>query len=144
MSAALALFTTLMFVHPVLAEKPAIEVRVRLKREMQAIKVSGYQLRVSAPSAFISAATPESGLQKATISRNAKGIWLVKWDGRKQSEKIQADNLWVRGQLVRVGLDPVPYDLEVYPNSKDGLDVIARLDIDSYLAGVLPNEMPLS
>lgn len=144
MSAALAIFTSLMFAPPALAEKPAIEVRVRLKREMQAIQVSGYQLRVSAPSAFISASTPENGLQKATISRNTKGVWLVKWDGRKQEEKIQADNLWVRGQLVRVGLEPVPYDLEVYPNTKLGLDVIARLDIDSYLAGVLPNEMPLS
>jgi stage II sporulation protein D len=144
MSAALALLTSMLIVPPVHAAKPGIEVRVRLKREMRAIQVSGFELRVSAPSAFISAANPPNGLQKATISRNTKGVWLVKWDGRTGIEKIHADNLSVRGQLLRVGPEPVPYDLEVFSNPKEGLDLIARLDLESYLAGVLPSEMPLS
>jgi stage II sporulation protein D len=144
MSAALALLTSMLIAPPVHAAKPGIEVRVRLKREMRAIQVSGFELRVSAPSAFISAANPPNGLQKATISRNKKGVWLVKWDGRTVVEKIHADNLSVRGQLLRVGPEPVPYDLEVFSNPKEGLDLIARLDLESYLAGVLPSEMPLS
>jgi stage II sporulation protein D len=68
----------------------------------------------------------------------------VRWDGRTGTEKIHADNLSVRGQLLRVGPEPVPYDLEVFSNPKEGLDLIARLDLESYLAGVLPSEMPLS
>lgn len=144
MSVALALITSMFIAPPAQAAKPGIEVRVRLKREMRAIQVSGFELRVSAPSAFISAANPPNGLQKATISRNAKGVWLVKWEGRTGTEKIHADNLSVRGQLLRVGPEPVPYDLEVFSNPKEGLDLIARLDLESYLAGVLPSEMPLS
>jgi stage II sporulation protein D len=144
MSAALALLTSMLIAPPAQAAKPGIEVRVRLKRELRAIQVSGFELRVSAPSAFISATNPPNGLQKATISRNTKGVWLVKWEGRTGTEKIHADNLSVRGQLLRVGPEPVPYDLEVFSNPKEGLDLIARLDLESYLAGVLPSEMPLS
>ncbi len=144
MSLALALLTSMAIVPQVQAGKPGIEVRVRVKRELKEINVSGFELRISAPSHFLSVSSIDPGLKKAKITRDKNGTWLVKWQNRKQTERIDAENLWLRGQVVRVGLEPVPYDLEIYSNPKAGLDVIARLDLETYLAGVLPSEMPVS
>jgi stage II sporulation protein D len=44
--------------------------------------------------------------------------------------------------MLRLGVDPVPYNLELHENAKNGVDVIARLDLEAYLLGVLPSEMP--
>jgi stage II sporulation protein D len=46
--------------------------------------------------------------------------------------------------MIRVGLEPAPYDLEILKNPVKGLDVIARLNLEDYLQGVLPSEMPVS
>ena len=119
------------------------EIRVRLKKRAESLEITGIDLRISPPSAFIQN-EPTLGFHRAKISRRSSGTWIVKWDHLTRSLKIPSERLWVRGQLIRVGLEPAPYDLEILKNPARGIAVIARLDLDSYLQGVLPAEMPVS
>jgi stage II sporulation protein D len=124
--------------------RPEKEIRVRLKRHIDAIEVTGTDMSISPPSAFIET-EKHGGFHRAKITRRSSGIWVVKWDHIKKSVKVASERLWVRGDLLRVGLEPAPYDLEILKNPvKAGLDVIARLDLETYLEGVLPGEMPVS
>ncbi|MBX3023260.1 MAG: SpoIID/LytB domain-containing protein [Bdellovibrionales bacterium] len=126
------------------AAQQSVEVRVRLRKAQRFIDVSGFALRISGPTHAMNIAIPPTGLGKAKIVRQGKGQWLVRWDGQSAPQKIEADQLWIKGQMLRLGVEPVPYALELHENSKQGLDVIARLDLESYLMGVLPAEMPAS
>ena len=118
------------------------EVRVRVQRAKQAIEVTGFGLRITPPGGLLAVSLTDGGFTKARITRNARGQWLVKWQDNPETLKYDSQSLSVRGQMLRLGVEPVPYDLEVRANAKRGMDAIARLDIDSYLAGVLPSEMP--
>lgn len=110
---------------------------------MPAVEITGFSLRVSPPSNYLSIANDMNGVARAKISRNKKGVWVVKWQGLKTPAKFESDRLAVRGQMLRLGVEPVPYDLEIFPNPKSGkLDVVARMDLEAYIAGVLPSEMP--
>jgi stage II sporulation protein D len=127
------------------AQAERVEIRVRVKKELLTVEVSGMGLRVSPPSAFRPVtALVDTDLAKAKITRKSHGQWVVDWFDDKGLQRFECDRLSVRGQILRVGAEPVPYDLEVVPNPKKGLDVIARLDLETYLAGVLPAEMPVS
>ncbi|HMN68718.1 MAG TPA: SpoIID/LytB domain-containing protein, partial [Bdellovibrionales bacterium] len=102
----------------------------------------GFSLRVTPPSGFLSVAGAGMGFTKTRIRLAKSGGWLVDVGGRRQV--YHSNRLWVRGQMLRLGIEPVPYDLEIFPSVKKGIDVVARLDLDKYLAGVLPAEMPAS
>lgn len=129
---------------PVSAARQSIEVRVRLKKNQKKIDISGFALQITPPTGFLSISSPVvkiKSLSKARIARESQGTWLVQVEG-EPLRKIQADQLWVKGQMLKVGAEPVPYSLEIIENEKAGVDVIARLDLESYLLGVLPSEMP--
>lgn len=119
------------------------EIRVRLKKNQQEIEITGYDLTVSPPSAFVEA-EENPGFHRARITRRLSGAWIVKIEHEKKARKIQSESLWVRGTMIRIGPEPVPYDLEIVPTARHTIDVIARLDLDTYLEGVLPAEMPVS
>ncbi|MGZ3724099.1 MAG: hypothetical protein ACXVA9_14245, partial [Bdellovibrionales bacterium] len=90
---------------------PDTEIRVRLKKHAEAVDITGTDLRISPPSAFIET-EGNAGFHRAKITRKTNGTWIVKWDHIKKAVKIHAERLWVRGGLIRVGLEPAPYDLE--------------------------------
>ncbi len=123
---------------------PQIEVRVRLQKELDFVEVSGYSLRISAPSNFISIAIEPGGFQRAKIRRLRPGLWLVKYNGVPKPERIESARVAVRGQMLRVGVVAAPHDLEIIKNPSKGLDVVSRLDLNTYLMGVLPSEMPIT
>lgn len=142
MNFALALLTTISFTGTAQAAAPPSEIRVRVQKEKPALEISGFGLRIAPPGSLIAVSLPEMGMGKARISRSKKGQWIVKWPATKESFKFDSPTLAVRGQMIRLGIEPVPYDLEVIRNPKAGMDVVARLDLETYLAGVLPSEMP--
>ncbi len=123
------------------AAAPA-EIRVRVKRARQTLDVAGFGLRIAPPGALTAISLEEPKLTTARITRTKQGQWIVKWPGTEESARFDSPALTVRGQMMRLGIEPVPYDLEVIPNPKAGMDVVARLDLETYLAGVLPSEMP--
>lgn len=119
-------------------------VRVRVKKELKSVDVSGLGVTVAPPTTLAPVATVPTGIGAAKITRSAKGQWLVTWRDIKTTERFTAEKLAIRGQLLRIGAEPVPYDLEVVKNPERGLDLVARLDLESYLAGVVPSEMPIA
>lgn len=126
------------------AAEQTIEVRVRLRKEQPSVSISGFALRISAPTRYLSIENPPSGLAKAKVTRKRKGLWVVNWGDGSQPQRIESDQLWIKGQMLRLGVEPVPYSLELHESASNSVDVIARLDMESYLMGVLPSEMPLA
>jgi len=123
---------------------PEQEIRVRIKRHLITVEITGMNLQVSPPSVFFEV-EPNTGFRRAKITRKASGTWIVHWDHAKKAVKIASERLWVRGEMIRVGVESAPYDLELLKNAgKAGIDVIARLDLETYLQGVLPAEMPVT
>lgn len=118
------------------------EIRVRVQREKQNVEITGLGLRIGPPSRFLAISDVAPQISRAKISRSGNG-WIVKSPGQPVA-RFETERLSVRGQMLRLGVEPVPYELEVLANPKAGIDVVARLDIETYLAGVLPSEMPAS
>jgi stage II sporulation protein D len=119
------------------------EVRVRLRHELTTVNISGVNIRISA-TRIRGEFDGSRKLRRVQIIHPHEGVWIVYWDGGQIPVKISAMKLWLRGEMLSLGSKFVPGELEIGENSKRGLDVIARLSLDSYLAGVLPAEMPLS
>lgn len=121
--------------------KPRTEVRLRLKRQLSSVNLSGFAMQIAPPSGYIHAATDE-GLTRVRVSLKSPSVWQVEWaSGRVQT--FETHRLSVQSQMLRLNTEPVPYEVELTEGEK-GIDVVTRLDLDSYLAGVLPAEMPLS
>ena len=125
------------------AHNPSI--RVRLRHDLSRLRLSGFALQIQAAHGPRPAALPPVGLAEWQIWREASGGWAVQAKGQP-SQHWAAPTLAVKGQMLRLEEDPVPYELELRasPHSKTGVDLVARLDLESYLTGVLASEMPAS
>jgi stage II sporulation protein D len=121
-----------------------VQIRLRIQRELKVLDVAGEDLRISAPGTLMPIESPLSGVTQARITRKKDGKWLVRWKGVNGTpDWVESDALQVRGQMLRVGGEVVPRDLEIY-QGKDGIDVVVQMDMETYLAGVVPSEMPAS
>lgn len=118
-------------------------VRVRVRKNLNVLEVSGLGLKITPGSAFFDV-SPVSSMTSVKITRTRAGEWRWRWSALKKQEKIKSERLWIRGEMVRIGDEPVPYDLEVVLNKRGQMDVVAWLDLEEYLAGVLPSEMPVA
>jgi stage II sporulation protein D len=119
------------------------EVRVRLLRDLPTLTVTGYAVQVSLPSVFL-VSEAQTGFHRVQIQSLGDHRWQVRWDRKKQTQEIHSESLWVRGQMLRAGALLQPPDFELWPSGRQRMDVIARLNLDDYLLGVLPAEMPIS
>jgi stage II sporulation protein D len=120
-------------------------IRVRLQKAAVATEITGLGLSIgTAPASYKTVALPQ--VRKARIKlldNNGRfPVWSIKFDGETQQKRLVGHRLFVEGDVVRLGLHPAPHALELValPNGK--ADVIASLDIEKYLTGVLPSEMP--
>lgn len=119
-------------------------VRIRLKRSVPSVQVSGFGLEIS-PSLSL---TPKDFLldiksYKISILKNKLGSFFVIDDG-KTKKRLAHSQLFLHGDLLRMDALPQKGDLRVYRTSKDTLDVVSEMPIETYLEGVLPAEMPSS
>lgn len=138
----LVLLSAILFSSGLEARSVRTEVRVRLKKQIDSLEISGFALRVSPANGYM-AADFAGELNSVRIKKKNPGVWSLEWpSGRVQ--RLEGARLYVRGQMLRVGLEPVPYDLELVESDNKGFDVVARMELDKYLLGVLPSEMPLS
>lgn len=121
-----------------------IQIRVRIQRELKVVDLQGESLQISAPGTLMPIESPLAGVSHARITRKKDGKWLVRWRGVQGTpDWIESDALVVRGQMLKVGDEDVPRDVEIY-EGKAGFDVTVNLDLETYLAGVIPSEMPAS
>lgn len=129
-----------------LAQGPAqaIEVRVRLRKGLKSVQVSGLGLSVHRSAKIVNALAPMGGdlTEDVRITWRPDGFWNVKWNDQTPVQTIESDELWVRGQRLHLAGEPVPYQLQLRGRENGGVDIMARLDMESYLLGVLPAEMP--
>ena len=116
-------------------------VRVRLQHGQETIAVSALGLQIGRLTGVVDA-TLTTGLERAKIRRLPSGVWLVKRGSARTWEPVKSETLAIRGQMVRLGVTPAPQNLELYANAKHGIDVISRMELETYLSGVLPSEMP--
>lgn len=124
-------------------------VKIRLKSDLARMQVSGLSLSFQSKeklSPYQTVAIPR--MQRAEIRSlqdSGRQLWKIDFpDSGSPSMQVFSDKLIVTGEMVRLDADPVPSRLYLYPRNRQRFDVIAQLDIESYLAGVLPSEMPVS
>lgn len=125
----------------------AVEVRVRLKKGLTQLELSGLGLTIgSSPAAIKPVGLPRMSEVRVQLANSSKrwNVWRVKSKTGQLTETHMGDRLFIEGETLRIGLDPVPHTLEVVVTPSRRFDVIARMDLDKYLTGVLPSEMPAS
>lgn len=117
-------------------------VRVRLKRNISQVEIGGMGIRIESPSVAINL-NEALTLGKWKIKKLSGTEWRVQ-NTLHESHEILGEQLVLKGQLLRLGIEPVPYELDLISVANNKFDVIAKMDLDSYLSGVLPSEMPLA
>lgn len=124
-----------------------VEVRVRLKKGLTQLELSGLGLTVgSSPASIKPVGLPRMAELQIRLGSNDKRwtTWRVSTKSNGLKETHMGDRLFIEGETLRIGLDPVPHNLEVVVTPNKKFDVIARMDLEKYLTGVLPSEMPAS
>jgi stage II sporulation protein D len=131
----------------ILAPSSFEEIHVRLQKlsfakdGRRSITVTGLGLR------FTGSPAPSSvGFRALRIVWEPASGGLQSWviadrDSGKEIARIRAKTLDLAGKSLRVNLKAVPDRLTIYP-VKGGADLIGRMDIETYVKGVLPGEMP--
>ncbi len=125
-------------------------VRIRVKRGLKTVRIKGAGLSFQSKEAFSpyqTVALPQFSVAEISMTpvKNKNSQWQVRFPSSgKKDLSIFTQRLVVKGEMLHVGLDPVPSKLYLYPGKNRRIDVVAELDIDNYLAGVLPSEMPAS
>lgn len=126
------------------ASVPTEEIKVRLQSVDPSFSVSGIGLR------FPGAPERKAGIYQAlqvSWERDPSGLfaWTIKdRDSGVITHKFKARQLEVIGSQLRLNLKPVSGRLTLLPRLGSNIrtDVIATLDLEDYLRGVLPAEMP--
>ncbi len=123
----------------------AYEVKVRLRRQVDELTLSAVGLSISASGGELGLALQNSEQLTFGLGAEPQQWWVrrISAEGLRQME-VRAEWLELSALTVRLGAEPLPQKLRLWPNPRGGIDVIAHLDLDSYLAGVLPSEMPAS
>jgi stage II sporulation protein D len=128
-----------------------LSVRVRLNEIDGAFTISGVELRYKGMST-----TPISGAYRAIRVRLGErrdeqlgGFfeWIIEdRDRGTLLARIRARSFEVSGSDLRLNLKPIPGRLTILPHGKHkiSLQVIADIDLESYVRGVVPAEMPKS
>ncbi len=117
------------------------KIRVRVLKSVQEVSVAGYGLRLHSGEVFIyDEILPK--LKKIHISR-ADNSWLVvNVSDPTQRELFSGDQLRITGDLLKInGESAAGEQILMAKNIK--FDLISELDIEAYLKGVLPSEMPI-
>lgn len=125
----------------------AATIRVRLQKAVSVTEIDGLGLSIgTTPASIKTVGLPQVRRAKIMLT-NVNGrypVWSVRFGDEGQARKLVGGRLYVEGEVVRLGLHPAPHSLELVPLPNGKADVIATLDIEKYLTGVLPSEMPAS
>lgn len=129
-------------------------VKIRIVQSRDAITVAGLDLTLSGRSGVIrlgqarargSGGSPFGSVLLTSSRVAGRVLWTVadKDTGRIRG-RLVGDALEVRGEMLRVDLKPAPKLISIHAvrDSARLMDVVAHMDLESYLLGVLPREMP--
>lgn len=120
-------------------------IRVRIHQTSSALEFSGVNLRF----------THESGIKRVgftakdqfRIQRVAPQRGLARWKvvdlSSGEVKQVFREQIEVQGDTVSLGLKPLPQRVRLV-SSGAKVSVLADIDLEDYLGGVLPSEMPAS
>lgn len=122
-------------------------VRVRILKNRSQVAIQGLSLDIKGVTPAIKRAALPS-MDKIYIHRVSSPAfsprWQIRIEGEKEVRRVFGPRLHIEGQSMRVGMDLVPQIIELMAVEGQGIDVVAELDLEKYLLGVLPAEMPAS
>jgi stage II sporulation protein D len=126
------------------AELVHTDVRVKLERVHGNLSVSGFALRYPGAAARIGAGFSHQALKVSWAPDSDRNyLWVVEdRDSGKVLSRVKAQKFELQGEDIRLNLKPSVSRLTLVPVSKDKADVIATMDMEDYIRGVLPGEMP--
>lgn len=125
------------------AENDAV-VKVRLKSRLSSVKVSGFQIKMPYDGAGPRLEFQKRRIELRRILKDQRIVWEISDSQLPQKMYWQDEVLMVQGETMSLGLEPAPKTLLLYPLDTKAFDVVASLNVENYLAGVLPSEMPAS
>ncbi len=118
-------------------------VRVKLSSIAKSISVKGTNVSIqNKKTPFQTVGIPIRGsltVQWVPSQKN-EHLWLIQ-QGQNESEK-KSPFLYIEGENLSLNGVDVPEKVFLWPN-QNKLDVVGILEIDDYLKGVVPSEMPL-
>lgn len=122
------------------ADLPEPEVRVRLLRSVNEVSFESSDFKISAVGPFSEDLT---FFKRLRVKSTPDGFKLK--SGKKQAEGAWS-KLLITSEHVRVNGTRLANTkrIELVPSSEGGMDVMADVPLETYLFGVLPNEMPSS
>lgn len=121
------------------------KVKVRLKAKTSTIRLSGFNLKL--PTDLIQTRIPQFEKRQVRIKRvevNQRSFWQIVDSDSQQKFLWPNEVLEIEGEMLQMGPEPLPKKLFLYPIEDQKIDLVAELDIENYLAGVVPSEMPAS
>ncbi len=123
------------------ARSPADLFRIRVLQLLApVVSVSGMNITAERKSA--------SGFHAFILKKSTKAgetVWtLTDRDSGVVLSQITGARLAIEGEQIRINLKAVPDSLVIESRTSRVSDVIATLDLETYLKGVLPSEMPAS
>lgn len=123
-------------------------IRIRVLSSIQSTSVKGDQIRVSIDGKnldFFDALTFEA-LQVERKKDKTAFYWRVRPNNQKKPFFLAGQRLSVSGENLKLGNQPLPNRVEFLSPTAMGerFDLLFELEIETYLKGVLPKEMPAS
>lgn len=131
-----------------MAAEPALpgKIRVRLSKGLQSVEIKGIDLKI-----FVDRKPLKMTASRVQIERAYKNHlvgWKIRWNKSAEALFKKGYDLEVRGLSLRMGALSLPRQVHFVARGGRGdgqkFDLISHLDLERYLLGVLPSEMPLS
>jgi len=126
---------------PVLSVNNDDQIRIKLDTIKNNVTVTGQELNFPG-------SRDDLGYRAIRIHWRDIGGGLSEWqiEDRDSAEKLlvgyRAKALTVAGRGLRVGLKPLPGTLTLLPVKSGEANIVTSIDIETYVRGVLPAEMP--
>lgn len=121
-----------------------IKVRVKLmSRPISGLQISGNALSIQESSDYkrVSLGVRQSLVLKALKKQENSYLWSYQQESSYKEKKVPF--LLIRGERLKIQSLSVPDEVFLWPKNSNEVDVIAVLNLDEYLQGVVPSEMPL-
>jgi stage II sporulation protein D len=129
------LLTTLCSVLVQATPEPTNTILVRLEKNRSSVVLSGFALRLQG--AVHADILPRRSTWQ--VSRY-DGVWRI--NNQEISREIKTAELQFTGEELKVNGEGAGEELRLMPSKNEGFDVVTALDLERYLKGVLPSEMP--
>ncbi len=144
----LAFAAALIFSHTSLSRAHAThsatdsDIRVRVDRVSRAFTLTGMGLRYPGSPVSVNLGFRALRVSWTKAPRASYYQWIIEdRDSGELLARFHSRKLEIAGMSMRVNLRSVPDRLTFFP-VRAGADLVATMDIESYLKGVLPSEMP--